>query len=145
MSNMHDSEQQGWKDRFNEAPAASGACSDPHPGPHSGETDTPGPSAEQAAQAESAAECKSRVEQFHMPKPTFSTFVLSLASSALVQLGEVPDPATGEKHEDIALAKHTIDILSMLQDKAKNGLDAEETRLLEGLLYELRMKFVMKK
>ncbi|MCL1940057.1 MAG: DUF1844 domain-containing protein [Desulfovibrionaceae bacterium] len=80
-----------------------------------------------------------------MPKPTFSTFVLSLASSALVQLGEVPDPSTGEKLEDITLAKHTIDILSMLQDKVKNGLDAEETRLLEGLLYELRMKFVMKK
>ena len=80
-----------------------------------------------------------------MPKPTFSTFVLSLASSALVQLGEVPDPSTGEKHEDIALAKHSIDILSMLQDKIKNGLDEEESRLLEGLLYELRMKFIMKK
>jgi len=111
MNDRHDSEQQDWKDRFDEASAASG------------------PSAEQAS----------------MPKPTFSTFVLSLASSALVQLGEVPDPSTGEKLEDITLAKHTIDILSMLQDKVKNGLDAEETRLLEGLLYELRMKFVMKK
>jgi hypothetical protein len=137
MSEMHDSEQQGWKDRFNETSAASGA--------HSGETGMPGPSAEQSAQAESAAESKSRAEQSYMPKPTFSTFVLSLASSALVQLGEVPDPSTGEKLEDIALAKHTIDILAMLQDKVKNGLDAEETRLLEGLLYELRMKFIIKK
>lgn len=80
-----------------------------------------------------------------MPKPTFSTFVLSMASSALVQLGEVPDPSTGEHHEDLVLAKHSIDILSMLQDKIKTGIDAEEARLLEGLLYELRMKFVMKK
>jgi hypothetical protein len=138
---MHDSEQQDWKNRFNEASAASDACSGPHPG----ETDTAGPSAEQSAQAESAAECKSQAGQFHMPKPTFSTFVLSLASSALVQLGEVPDPSTGENAEDIALAKHSIDILSMLQDKVKHGLDAEETRLLEGLLYELRMKFIIKK
>ncbi|MDL2266580.1 DUF1844 domain-containing protein [Desulfovibrio sp. OttesenSCG-928-G15] len=80
-----------------------------------------------------------------MPKPDFSTFVLSLASSALVQLGEVPDPASGRVNEDLVIAKHSIDILSMLQDKVKNGLTTDEARLLEGLLYELRMKFVMKK
>ena len=80
-----------------------------------------------------------------MPKPTFSTFVLSLASSALVHLGEVPDPATNKQAEDIALAKHSIDILTMLQDKISNGLDKDEARLLEGLLYELRMKYVVKK
>ncbi len=80
-----------------------------------------------------------------MPVVSFSTFVLSLASSALVQLGEVPDPATGARSENIPLAKHTIDLISMLQDKTRNGLDAEETRLLEGLLYELRMKYVAKK
>lgn len=80
-----------------------------------------------------------------MPKPTFTTFVLSLASSALVHLGEVPDPATGKHMEDIALAKHSIDILNMLQDKIRTGLDKDEARLLEGLLYELRMKYVVKK
>lgn len=80
-----------------------------------------------------------------MPKPTFSTFILSLASSALVQLGEVPEPSTGKKQVDLVLAKHSIDILSMLQEKTAKSLDAEETRLLDGLLYELRLKFVMKK
>ena len=80
-----------------------------------------------------------------MPKPTFSTFVLSLASSALVHLGEVPDPSTNKQAEDIVLAKHSIDILTMLQDKISNGLDKDEARLLEGLLYELRMKYVVKK
>lgn len=80
-----------------------------------------------------------------MPAPDFSTFVLSLASSALVQLGEVPDPATGKNEENLVLAQHTIDILSMLQEKITNGMDADESRLLEGLLYELRMKFVLKK
>lgn len=108
-------------------------------------SDPSGFSAAEAEKAASAAERKCCGEQPCMPKPTFSTFALSLASSALVQLGEVPDPSTGEKGEDIVLAKHTIDILSMLQDKIENGLDAEESRLLEGLLYELRMKFVMKK
>ena len=80
-----------------------------------------------------------------LPKVSFSTFVLSLSSSALVHLGEVPEPGTGKSCLDMAMAKHTIDILAMLQDKAKNGLDQDETRLLEGLLYELRMKYVMKK
>ena len=100
---------------------------------------------EKAARAASAADNKGCGGQPCMPKPTFSTFILSLASSALVQLGEVPDPANGEHQEDLVLAKHSIDTLSMLQDKIVRGLDAEEARLLEGLLYELRMKFVMKK
>ena len=80
-----------------------------------------------------------------MPKPTFSTFVLSMASSTLVHLGEVPDPSTGKTSENISLAKHGIDILTMLQDKILNGLDKDEARLLDGLLYELRMKYVVKK
>lgn len=104
--------------------------------------------AERLADHSRAAEAAGRKErggQPGMPKPTFSTFALSLASSALVQLGEVPDPATGEVSENLTLAKHSIDILSMLQEKTANGLDGEESRLLEGLLYELRMKFVIKK
>lgn len=94
-----------------------------------------------------AAEAESRScgDNPCMPKPTFSTFVLSLASSALVQLGEVPDPDTGKTREEPVLAKHTIDTLAMLQEKLQQGLDAEEARLLEGLLYELRMKFVVKR
>jgi hypothetical protein len=80
-----------------------------------------------------------------MPAPTFTTFVLSLASSGLVQLGEVPDPESGRTETNLVLARHTIDLLSMLQEKIRTGLDAEESRLLDGLLYELRLKFVMKK
>lgn len=103
------------------------------------------PDAAEQARMASEADRKECGGQPCMPKPDFSTFVLSLASSALVQLGEVPDPANGEVREDLVLAKHSIDILRMLQDKTANGLDAEESRLIEGLLYELRMKFVMKK
>jgi len=80
-----------------------------------------------------------------LPKVTFATFVMSLASSALVQLGEVPEPETGQVQVNLPLAKHTIDILTMLQQKTGNCLDPDEKQLLEGLLYELRMKYVVKK
>ncbi len=79
-----------------------------------------------------------------MPEVTFSTFILSLASSALMQLGEVPNPETGKTEENLALACHTIDILDMLLQKTKGCLDDEEKRLLEGILYEVRMKYVIK-
>ena len=79
-----------------------------------------------------------------MPQVTFSTFILSLASSALVQLGEVPNPETGATEQDLVIAKHTIDILTMLEEKTKNCLADDEARLLEGILYELRMKYVIK-
>ncbi|SBW03723.1 conserved hypothetical protein [uncultured delta proteobacterium] len=79
-----------------------------------------------------------------MPKVTFTTFILSIASSGLVQLGEVPDPDTGATRENLLMAKHTIDVLSMLRDKTKASIDEEESKLLEGLLYELRMKYVLK-
>ncbi len=77
-----------------------------------------------------------------LPEISFSTFILSLSSSALAHLGEVPHPETGKKEQDLLMASHTIDVLDMLQDKIKNGLDAEEEKLLNGLLYELRMKYL---
>lgn len=79
-----------------------------------------------------------------MPQATFSTFVLSLASSALMQLGEVPNPETGQMEESLPMARHTIDVLDMLREKTRQNLDDEERRLLEGVLYEVRMKYVLK-
>lgn len=77
-----------------------------------------------------------------MPEVTFATFVMSLASSALVQLGEVPNPETGATEKNLPLARNTIDILVMLEDKCAHGLSPEEARLLRDVLYELRIKFV---
>jgi len=77
-----------------------------------------------------------------MPEVSFSTFVMSLASSALVQLGEVPNPETGATEKNLPLARNTIDILTMLEDKCVNGLSEAETRLLRDLIYELRIRFV---
>ena len=79
-----------------------------------------------------------------MPKVTFTTFILSLASSALVQLGEVPDPVSGAMEANLPIAKHTIDVLTMLREKTQCSLSEEEAHILDGLLYELRMKYVMK-
>lgn len=79
-----------------------------------------------------------------MPEVTFSTFVLSLASSALVHLGEVPSPDTGTTEANLPLAKHSIDVLDMLHAKTQNCLDDQERKLLESILYELRLKFVIK-
>lgn len=84
-------------------------------------------------------------EDLQLPEVTFSTFVMSLASSALVQLGEVPNPETSETGTDLVMAKHSVDILTMLQEKTRACLEPDESRLLDGLLYELRMKYVMKK
>ena len=86
----------------------------------------------------------SRDDVSTMPQVTFSTFILSLASTALVQLGEVPNPETGQIEQNLALGKHTIDVLDMLRAKTQACLDSEEKRLLEGMLYELRMKYVLK-
>ncbi len=77
-----------------------------------------------------------------MPEVTFSTFVLSLASSALVHLGEVPNPETGKTDRNEDLARNSIEVLTMLEDKTRNGLTPEETKLIRDVLYELRMKFV---
>jgi hypothetical protein len=78
-----------------------------------------------------------------LPQIDFSTFVLSLAASAMVQLGIAPGPE-GEKREapDLAMARHTIDTLEMLADKTRGNLDADEERLLQSVLYEVRMTFV---
>lgn len=100
------------------------------------------PSDEQQRAAEKAADAASANAQ--LPEVTFATFVMSLASSALVHLGEVPEPESGQTMENLPVAKHTIDILSMLQEKTGNCLSPDEKRLMEGLLYELRMKYVMK-
>ncbi len=78
-----------------------------------------------------------------LPEVTFSAFIMSLASSALVGLGEVPDPATGVCNRDLTLARHNIDVLELIQQKTKGNLDDGETRMLASVICELRLKFVI--
>jgi hypothetical protein len=77
-----------------------------------------------------------------LPEVNFSSFLLSLSSSSLLHLGEIADPQSGEKKKDLALAKQSIDIISLLKDKTKGNLSQEEENLLDHLLYDLRMRFV---
>jgi hypothetical protein len=79
-----------------------------------------------------------------LPTVDFSGLCLSLGTSALYHLGTVGDPETGAKAPapNLPLARQTIEILEMLQTKTEGNLEAEETKLLEGLLYQLRMRFV---
>ncbi|MEE3329875.1 MAG: DUF1844 domain-containing protein [Myxococcota bacterium] len=78
-----------------------------------------------------------------LPEIDFSNFVLSLAATAMVQLGMVPNPETGDTAEpDFLIARHTIDTLDMLREKTRGNLDDEETKLLDSMLYELRMRAV---
>ncbi|HLK90057.1 MAG TPA: DUF1844 domain-containing protein [Polyangia bacterium] len=76
------------------------------------------------------------------PPVDFHTFVLSLGSSALLHLGEIENPNDGVSQKDLPLAKHTIDILAMLEQKTKGNLSTAEERLIESLLYDLRLRYV---
>ena len=77
-----------------------------------------------------------------LPKIDFSSFILSLYSSGLVQLGKVEDPTTGKKNTNLDLAKHTIDMIAMLEEKTRGNLTSDEENLLKALLSEIRIAFV---
>ncbi len=72
----------------------------------------------------------------------FGLLVLSLGNAALMSLGHMPDPATNQMSRDLEAATHNIDLLIMLQEKTKTNLTTEEHQLLDGLLYDLRLKYV---
>ena len=77
-----------------------------------------------------------------LPEVSLSSLVFSLSSSALLHLGEIADPQTGEKKEDFALAKHSIDTIGMLKEKTKGNLTEEEEKFLESILTDLRWRYV---
>lgn len=77
------------------------------------------------------------------PRLDFNAFVLSLGSSAVIHLGEAPDPVSGQKQEpNLPLAQQSIDLLALLQEKTRGNLTAEETRFLQQLLTDLRVLYV---
>jgi len=80
-----------------------------------------------------------------LPRIDFSSFILSLYSSGLVQLGQVEDPSSGKKSVNLDLAKHTIDLIAMLEEKTRGNLDEEEKNLINTLLSEIRVAFVKAK
>jgi hypothetical protein len=77
-----------------------------------------------------------------LPAIDFSTFVLSLSHSALMHLGEAPNPENGKVEKNLPLARQTIDLIAMLEDKTKGNLTGDEERLIGQILFDLRMRYV---
>jgi hypothetical protein len=90
----------------------------------------------------SAAGKPDRDEADALPAIDFSTFILSLSHSALVHLGDAPLPDDQDPERNLLLARQTIDLLGILQEKTRNNLTGEEERLLDQALYDLRLRFV---
>ncbi len=85
---------------------------------------------------------ESREPVTELPEVSFSSFILSLSTSTLVHLGEVPDPVTQKMDKHLPLAKQTIDLLGMLMEKTKGNLSVDEEKMMEHLLADLRWRYV---
>jgi len=96
-----------------------------------------------AEKREERREEKRQQSQPRMPREIdFSTFILSLSSSAMYHMGLVQIPDAPQPEVNLPLAKQTVDILGMLRNKTAGNLTGDEEKLLEQLLYDLRMHFV---
>ena len=82
------------------------------------------------------------LEDAPLPEINFASFIFSLSTTAMYHFGDFPDPVTKETRRNLAAAKQTVDILSILKTKTEGNLDEDEKQLLDGILYELRMRFV---
>jgi hypothetical protein len=82
-------------------------------------------------------------DESRVPKLDFNAFVLSLGSSAIIHLGEAPDPTTGEKSAaNFPMAQQSIDLLALLEEKTRGNLSAEEAKFLDNMLYDLRLLYL---
>jgi hypothetical protein len=143
---MSDEEGKGFKVTDRRITAEEAETAEPAEAPEevAGSPDAGAPDAADAADAADAPE-----EELPPGDPagepipiSFATFILSLGESAMVHLGAIPNPVTGEAGVDLRSARQTIDILGILEEKTRGNLDEEEGKLLMGLLYTLRMQYV---
>lgn len=95
---------------------------------------------EGAKQAKQGAEAQGKTPP--LPEIDFSFFILSLSSSAMMQMGIIPNPVTKNREKNLDLAKQTIDIIAMLEKKTQGNLTPEEAQFIESILYDLRMQYV---
>ena len=103
------------------------------------ETSSPPEAAPVAEEGPSASEPPGAEDDISME---FSTYVVMLANTVMMLLGQVPDPNTQQRHLDLPQAKHTIDILIMLREKTQGNLTPEEHNLLDEILPQLQMAYV---
>jgi hypothetical protein len=95
-----------------------------------------------APQSETSAGGATEAPREPAAEINFSTFVISLSTQALMHLGEIANPLSGKVETDVPVAKQMIDIIGMLRDKTRGNLNANEDRLMEDILFDLRMKYV---
>jgi uncharacterized protein DUF1844 len=105
-------------------------------------TESPAAPTQESPQASAAQEAADGAGANTLPEIDFSTFVISLSTQALMHLGEIANPVSGKIEADISVAKQMIDILGMLKEKTRGNLNSHEDRLMEGILFDLRMKYV---
>jgi hypothetical protein len=111
-----------------EGPEGARAGEEPAPGPGAGEGKGPGTERPHA--------------EADYPPITFSDFIVSLSTSAIFHFGDIPDPVSGKAEKNLGAAKQTIDILGIIDQKTKGNLDDNEKKLMEAVLFELRMRYV---
>ena len=97
------------------------------------------PEKQKAPTADSSGEKKDTIP---LPDLNFATFILTLNTSALVHLGLLADPQTNQKAPDLPLARQTIDLISLMEEKTQGNLDSYEKQLISQVLYELRLRYV---
>lgn len=85
-----------------------------------------------------------RKEEFIPEKPDFILFISGLGMQVMMNLGEIPDPITKQKKANLKQAQYLIDTIEMLKNKTKGNLSNEEEKIVDELLYQLKMKYVEK-
>jgi hypothetical protein len=108
-------------------------------------------SAKKEAEGESQVKEGERIEEplkedmkqeVPLPEISFINLIFSLSTSVLIQLGEIQDPITQQLAKNLPLAKQTIDLIGMLKEKTKGNLTSDEEKVLQNILYDLRMRYV---
>lgn len=112
--------------------------------PDTGEAreEAPERSETQPKPSEERHEASGQTSSETLPEINFSTFVIGLSTQVLMHLGEIANPVSGNVEIDVPTAKQMIDILGLLKDKTRGNLNASEDRLMEDILFDLRMKYV---
>jgi hypothetical protein len=77
-----------------------------------------------------------------LPPANFETLVSTMVTQALFAMGAIPDPRTGQRMQHLDLARHHIDMLTVLEEKTKGNLTEDEANMLGGALYELRTRYI---
>lgn len=95
-----------------------------------------------ASRGEHGEESAGGGERRELPPPTIETLIQSLATQSMMFLSPQRDPQTGRSMQNLELAKHTIDLISALEEKTRGNLTADEKRYLDTVLYQLRMAYV---